>query len=145
MHRLFRILSVLIMTIASTTGAMAATYNKLYVFGASYSDIGAGYLDWSGPTAVAYLAQKMNIPLTHSSDTSLRTAVDSTGTLLICISPPRVHGIIVNVQVASSIALLSVGATDSLSDYLPVNLLRSRFSTSLFTGVTATPWSVRWK
>jgi phospholipase/lecithinase/hemolysin len=85
MHRLFRVLSVLIVTIASTTGARAATYNKLYVFGDSYSDIGAGYLDGNGPTAVAYLAQKMNIPLTHSNDPhadnqSIDFAVTAAGT-----------------------------------------------------------------
>jgi phospholipase/lecithinase/hemolysin len=29
-------------------------YTRLYVFGDSYSDIGAGYIDGNGPTAVFY-------------------------------------------------------------------------------------------
>ncbi len=44
--------------------AAAAPYNRLYVFGDSYSDIGAGYLDGNGPTAVAYLAWKMGLEFT---------------------------------------------------------------------------------
>jgi cholinesterase len=43
-------------------------YTTLYVFGDSYSDIGARYLDGNGPTAVAYLAQAMGIPLTYPKD-----------------------------------------------------------------------------
>src|ERR1700722_230242 len=31
---------------------------RLYVFGDSYSDNGAGYVDGNGPTAVAYLARR---------------------------------------------------------------------------------------
>ena len=34
-------------------------YTRLYVFGDSYSDIGAGYIDGNGPTAVAYLGWLM--------------------------------------------------------------------------------------
>jgi phospholipase/lecithinase/hemolysin len=51
----------------------APSYNKLYAFGDSYSDIGAGYLDGNGPTAVAYLAQKMGLPVTHSKDPTAPT------------------------------------------------------------------------
>jgi len=40
----------------------------LFVFGDSYSDIGAGYVDGNGPTAVAYLAQSLNIPFTFYGD-----------------------------------------------------------------------------
>jgi phospholipase/lecithinase/hemolysin len=40
----------------------------LFVFGDSYSDIGAGYVDGNGPTAVAYLAQRLNIPFTWYGD-----------------------------------------------------------------------------
>jgi phospholipase/lecithinase/hemolysin len=36
---------------------------RLYVFGDSYSDTGAGYLDGNGPTAVAYLATRLGFPL----------------------------------------------------------------------------------
>jgi cholinesterase len=48
--------------------ANANSYTALYVFGDSYSDIGARYLDGNGPTAVAYLAQDMGIQLTYPKD-----------------------------------------------------------------------------
>jgi cholinesterase len=44
--------------------AVAAPYSRLYVFGDSYSDIGAGYLDGNGPTAVAYLAWHLGLGFT---------------------------------------------------------------------------------
>jgi phospholipase/lecithinase/hemolysin len=44
------------------------TYDRIYVFGDSYSDIGAGYIDGNGPTAVAYLAEAMKLPFTHARD-----------------------------------------------------------------------------
>jgi phospholipase/lecithinase/hemolysin len=69
MHYLFRALSVLGLLLASTTAVQAApAYGRLYVFGDSYSDTGAGYLDGNGPTAVAYLAQKLKVPFTHAKD-----------------------------------------------------------------------------
>ncbi len=43
-------------------------YSMLYVFGDSYSDSGAGYVDGNGPTAVVYLAQRMGIPFTFYGD-----------------------------------------------------------------------------
>jgi phospholipase/lecithinase/hemolysin len=43
-------------------------YSKLYVFGDSYSDSGAGYIDANGPTAVVYLAQRLGIPFTFNGD-----------------------------------------------------------------------------
>lgn len=52
------------------SASAAPMYNKLYAFGDSYSDIGAGYLDGNGPTAVAYLAQDMGLAVTHSKDAS---------------------------------------------------------------------------
>jgi phospholipase/lecithinase/hemolysin len=42
----------------------------LYVFGDSYSDSGAGYVDCNGPTAVVYLAQRLGIPFTYNGDPS---------------------------------------------------------------------------
>ena len=55
-----------------TTLASAQTqthpYTQLYVFGDSYSDSGSGYLDTNGPTAVAYLAQRLAIPFTWYGD-----------------------------------------------------------------------------
>lgn len=44
----------------------AAPWNGLFVFGDSYSDSGAGYVDINGPTSVVYLARALGIPFTHS-------------------------------------------------------------------------------
>jgi phospholipase/lecithinase/hemolysin len=41
--------------------------HRMYVFGDSYSDIGEGYLDGNGPTAVAYLAQRLGFNLVPSN------------------------------------------------------------------------------
>jgi phospholipase/lecithinase/hemolysin/predicted GH43/DUF377 family glycosyl hydrolase len=48
--------------------AQARNWEALYVFGDSYSDSGAGYLDGNGPTAVVYLAESLGIPFTHAGD-----------------------------------------------------------------------------
>jgi phospholipase/lecithinase/hemolysin len=60
-------------------------YSRLYVFGDSYSDIGEGYLDGDGPTAVAYLAQHLGFKLFPSNapdiaDASLDFAVSGAQT-----------------------------------------------------------------
>ena len=60
-------------------------YSRMYVFGDSYSDIGAGYIDGNGPTAVAYLAWLMGLPVApakaaNSSSKSLVFAVSGAGT-----------------------------------------------------------------
>lgn len=57
---------------ARTLAAPGAPFNRLYVFGDSYSDIGEGYLDCNGPTAVAYLAARLGFPLLRSNDPSAR-------------------------------------------------------------------------
>jgi phospholipase/lecithinase/hemolysin len=44
-----------------------ASITRMYVFGDSYSDIGEGYLDGNGPTAVAYLAQRLGFKLLPSN------------------------------------------------------------------------------
>ncbi|GAB3390057.1 SGNH/GDSL hydrolase family protein [Lysobacter fragariae] len=54
----------------AATISHAAKFDRLYAFGDSYSDSGAGYLDGNGPTAVAYLAKQLDIPFTHSKDPS---------------------------------------------------------------------------
>lgn len=41
--------------------------DRIYVFGDSYSDIGEGYLDGNGPTAVAYFADKLGTKLYPSN------------------------------------------------------------------------------
>jgi cholinesterase len=60
-------------------------YTRLYVFGDSYSDIGAGYIDGNGPTAVAYLGWLMGLQVAssktaHGGDRSLVFAVSGAGT-----------------------------------------------------------------
>jgi len=44
-----------------------AKIDRMYVFGDSYSDIGEGYLDGNGPTAVAYLAKRLGFQLYPSN------------------------------------------------------------------------------
>lgn len=65
--------------------APTTRYTRLYVFGDSYSDIGAGYVDGNGPTAVAYLAWRMGLRVapgrtTGGADRSLVFAVSGAGT-----------------------------------------------------------------
>ena len=60
-------------------------YSRLYVFGDSYSDIGAGYIDGNGPTAVAYLGWLMGLQVASSkaanaAGKSLVFAVSGAGT-----------------------------------------------------------------
>lgn len=48
-----------------------APVHRLYVFGDSYSDIGAGYVDGNGPTAVAYFAQRLGLKLIPANATDI--------------------------------------------------------------------------
>lgn len=59
--------------LAVVSVAPAADWKNLYVFGDSYSDSGAGYVDGNGPTAVVYMARELGIPFTHAQDPA-RTA-----------------------------------------------------------------------
>ena len=66
-----RLISTLVVGLAMSSGAMAAgkaPYTAMYVFGDSYSDMGARLLDGNGPTVPMYLAESMGIALTHSKD-----------------------------------------------------------------------------
>jgi phospholipase/lecithinase/hemolysin len=58
----------LVAQVAPAPATNAHPYAMLYVFGDSYSDSGAGYVDANGPTAVVYLAQRLGIPFTYSGD-----------------------------------------------------------------------------
>src|SRR5436190_10157384 len=60
--------SISLILVAAT--AIAAPYDRIYVFGDSYSDIGAGYIDGNGPTAVAYLAERLGILMLPSTDSN---------------------------------------------------------------------------
>jgi cholinesterase len=53
---------------AAKKNANTKSYAAVYVFGDSYSDIGARYLDGNGPTAVAYFAQAIGVRLTYPKD-----------------------------------------------------------------------------
>lgn len=55
-----------IYTLAASSTA-TNSIDRLYVFGDSYSDTGAGYVDCDGPTAVGYLAQRLGFPLLPSN------------------------------------------------------------------------------
>src|SRR4051794_38678825 len=50
------------------TGAAAQRVGRIYVFGDSYSDTGAGYVDGDGPTAVAWMAQRFGLKLSAPGD-----------------------------------------------------------------------------
>jgi hypothetical protein len=78
------IVSPLLAQSAATSGP-TTRYSRLYVFGDSYSDIGAGYIDGNGPTAVAYLGWLMGLPVATSKAAnaggkSLVFAVSGAGT-----------------------------------------------------------------
>jgi phospholipase/lecithinase/hemolysin len=57
--------------VAGGKPAAVAKIDRMYVFGDSYSDIGEGYLDGNGPTAVAYLAQRLGFGLYPSNTKEL--------------------------------------------------------------------------
>ena len=78
------IVSPLLAQSAATSGP-TTRYSRLYVFGDSYSDIGAGYIDGNGPTAVAYLGWLMGLQVASSkaanaAGKSLVFAVSGAGT-----------------------------------------------------------------
>ncbi len=59
---------ILVGQVAPESATSSHPYTMLYVFGDSYSDSGAGYVDADGPTAVVYLAQRLGIPFTYNGD-----------------------------------------------------------------------------
>lgn len=50
----------------TVSAASAAPFERLYVFGDSFSDFGAGYVDCDGPPAVAYFAWQLGLEFTHA-------------------------------------------------------------------------------
>jgi phospholipase/lecithinase/hemolysin len=65
---LFLCAAALMAQVAPAPATNTHPYTMLYVFGDSYSDSGAGYVDANGPTAVVYLAQRLGIPFTFNGD-----------------------------------------------------------------------------
>jgi hypothetical protein len=86
MKRILTSLAAGLVLVAGLSAAEPTTpYTRLYVFGDSYSDIGAGYVDGNGPTAVAYLGWLMGLQITqahaaNASDKSLVFAVSGART-----------------------------------------------------------------
>lgn len=50
---------------AAASSGPAHYWTSLFVFGDSYSDSGAGYVDCNGPTAVVYMAKGLGTPFTY--------------------------------------------------------------------------------
>jgi phospholipase/lecithinase/hemolysin len=78
---------LILLAVSTTLLAQPAArpISRLYVFGDSYSDTGAGYQDGDGPTAVAYLATRLGltlrIPSAHDANSgSLNFAVSGART-----------------------------------------------------------------
>jgi phospholipase/lecithinase/hemolysin len=64
-HRGIRVVEIILSCglICTAFGQAHARYKQMFVFGDSYSDIGEGYLDGNGPTAVAYMAKDLGFAL----------------------------------------------------------------------------------
>ena len=63
-----RAIWVFLVLVAGCTQLNAqAPVNRMYVFGDSYSDIGRGWVDGDGPTAVAYLAKRLSLTMVASN------------------------------------------------------------------------------
>lgn len=67
-----RCLLLWIMAGAAWSVCSAQTITRVIVFGDSYSDIGRGYVDGNGPTAVAYLAQHLGSTMVPSNAKKLQ-------------------------------------------------------------------------
>jgi phospholipase/lecithinase/hemolysin len=111
-------------------------WKALYAFGDSYSDTGAGYVDGNGPTAVAYLAERLSISFTYagdpnSADKSLNFAVSGAQT-------GQSEGIRVRPAMAScgiNEALLGRGMQNQVRDFterVKARALRFDPNTTLF-------------
>ena len=85
MVRIWRLTGYGVLIAAIASCSPPPKIERMYVFGDSYSDIGAGYLDGDGPTAVAYLAERLGFELKPSNapevaGQSLDFAVSGAGT-----------------------------------------------------------------
>ena len=65
-------LGVLLFGSAMAAGtAPVGPWTKLFAFGDSYTDSGAGYVDGDGPTAIVYAARELGLPFTHAADPAI--------------------------------------------------------------------------
>lgn len=58
-----KFLALLLILLLPSVALAADPVRRMYVFGDSYSDMGNGYVDGNGPTAVAYLAKRLGFKL----------------------------------------------------------------------------------
>ena len=94
---------------SATTSGPTTRYSRLYVFGDSYSDIGAGYIDGNGPTAVAYLGWQMGLQVASS-----RAANAAGKSLVFAVSGARTgEGVARQVKEA----LLGYGMMNQVRDF----------------------------
>lgn len=63
-----RLICVLIGVLVLSCQSRAESFGAIYVFGDSFSDMGARFVDGNGPTAVVYLAQRMGLSMTFPKD-----------------------------------------------------------------------------
>ena len=89
LSRWLLLLTILVAGFGGTGSAQSKPYTQLYVFGDSYSDSGAGYVDGNGPTAVVYLAQRLGIPFTYYGDPKTRDEKVITEGLNFAVSGAR--------------------------------------------------------
>lgn len=87
----------------------ASPITRMYVFGDSYSDTGAGYVDGNGPTAVAYLAGRLGLKLLRPNDPG--AAVESLNFAVSGAPTGRRTG------TRMKDALLGVGMIDQVEDF----------------------------
>lgn len=73
MRRVFCGVMVLALLVAGGMANAAARYDRLYVFGDSFSDTGAGFHFSNGPSATAQLARRLDLDFTHSKDPRANT------------------------------------------------------------------------
>ncbi|HEU4634557.1 MAG TPA: SGNH/GDSL hydrolase family protein [Edaphobacter sp.] len=66
MRPLFLVLLTLLL-VGLSRAQTPSPIERLYVFGDSYSDTGRGWVDSDGPTAVAYMAQRLGLTLVPSN------------------------------------------------------------------------------
>ncbi|MES2392610.1 MAG: SGNH/GDSL hydrolase family protein [Acidobacteriota bacterium] len=67
-----RWLGLVAVMMAVVSAQAAGPVKRLYVFGDSYSDMGRGYVDTNGPTAVVFLAQKLGLEMVASNAADVR-------------------------------------------------------------------------